>query len=131
MKEYYRITTDVVMAEPCTRKEFEDLIDWHPPLQEGESPDDKGYRIEDALGTSWMTVEQFNKSHTVGIAPWMWKEVQDDSDVEDLSFKQAVEPAIRYLIKHHTPHTRIVIDYDKAELLQGLDSHNLTEVVPD
>jgi len=34
-------------------------------------------------------------------------------------FKSAVEPAIRYLFKNHNPHTKIFINYDSAELLQG------------
>lgn len=46
-------------------------------------------------------------------------------------FKKAVEPAIRYLLKNHNPHTKILIDYDKAELLQGEQCHNLTDEIPD
>jgi len=47
------------------------------------------------------------------------------------TFEQAVEPAIRYLFKNHNPHTKIYIDYDIAELLQGEKVHNLTKEIPD
>lgn len=46
-------------------------------------------------------------------------------------FKQAVEPAIRYLFKNHHPHTKIHIDYDRAELLEGKESCNLSDEIPD
>lgn len=46
-------------------------------------------------------------------------------------FDSAVEPAIRYLFRNHNPHTKIYIDYDIAELLQGQRTHNLTDEVPD
>ena len=46
-------------------------------------------------------------------------------------FKIAVEPAIRYLLKNHNPHTSIFIHYDNAELLIGEECHNLSSEVPD
>lgn len=46
-------------------------------------------------------------------------------------FEKSVEPAIRYLLKNHNPHTKIFIDYDNAELLIGDKNHNLTNEVPD
>ena len=46
-------------------------------------------------------------------------------------FDKAVEPAIRYLFKHHNPHTKIYIDYSTAELLQGQMAHNLKNEIPD
>ncbi len=46
-------------------------------------------------------------------------------------FSKSVEPAIRYLLKTHHPHTKIIIDYDRAELLEGIKSCNLTSEVPD
>ena len=49
----------------------------------------------------------------------------------DNNFKGAVEPAIRYLFNNHNPHTKIYIDYDKAELLQGQQCDDLTAEVPD
>lgn len=53
-----------------------------------------------------------------------FEEVQND-------FDKAVEPAIRYLLKNHNPHTKIYIDYSSAELLQGQQCHNLNKEVPD
>ena len=46
-------------------------------------------------------------------------------------FDKAVEPAIRFLLRHHNPHTKIFIDYSSAELLQGQMCHNLNNEVPD
>lgn len=46
-------------------------------------------------------------------------------------FDKAVEPAIRFLLKHHNPHTKIYIDYSGAELLQGQMVHNLNNEIPD
>lgn len=51
------------------------------------------------------------------------------SDKSD--FDKAVEPAIRYLLRHHNPHTKIHIDYSVAELLQGQMVHNLNNEIPD
>ena len=53
------------------------------------------------------------------------------NEVDDTSFDKSVEPAIRYLLKNYNPHTKIFIDYDNAELLQGEKCHNLTSEVPD
>jgi hypothetical protein len=55
-------------------------------------------------------------------------EQNDDGKDE---FEKAVEPAIRYLFKNHDPHTKIYINYDNAELLQGRKCHNLNDEVPD
>ena len=46
-------------------------------------------------------------------------------------FKKAVEPAIRYLLKNHDPHTKIIIDYSNAELVQGQKCCNLNNEIPD
>lgn len=46
-------------------------------------------------------------------------------------FDEAVEPAIRYLLKNWHPHTSIYIHYDTAELLIGEKCHNLSNEVPD
>lgn len=59
---------------------------------------------------------------------------QTDSPIEiksNLDFNKAVEPAIRYLLQNHNPHTKIHIDYSSAELLQGQMCHNLNEEIPD
>jgi len=47
------------------------------------------------------------------------------------SFDKAVEPAIRYLLENHNPHTKIYIDYSNAELLSGEKNHNLNNEIPD
>lgn len=49
----------------------------------------------------------------------------------NLDFNKAVEPAIRYLLQNHNPYTKIYIDYENAELLEGVKSYNLKNEVPD
>lgn len=59
---------------------------------------------------------------------------QTNSPIEiksNLDFNKAVEPAIRYLLQNHNPHTKIYIDYENAELLEGVKSYNLKNEVPD
>jgi len=51
--------------------------------------------------------------------------------VDNKEFNNAVEPAIRYLLQNHNPHTSIYIHYDNAELLTGEKCHNLSSEVPD
>ena len=49
----------------------------------------------------------------------------------DIDFEKAVNPAIRYLLQNHNPHTKIYIDYDKAEMVEGIGCYNLSNEVPD
>lgn len=59
---------------------------------------------------------------------------QTNSPIEiksNLDFNKAVEPAIRYLLQNHNPHTKIYIDYENAQLLEGVKSYNLNNEVPD
>jgi hypothetical protein len=51
--------------------------------------------------------------------------------VNNKEFNNAVEPAIRYLLQNHNPHTSIYIHYDTAELLNGIKVHDLANEVPD
>lgn len=51
--------------------------------------------------------------------------------VPNNDFNKSVEPAIRYLLQNHNPHTSIYIHYDTAELLTGEKCHNLSNEVPD
>lgn len=60
----------------------------------------------------------------------MCEDEESESESEN-EFNKAVEPAIRYLLKNHNPHTKIYIDYDNAELLQGEQCHNLNEEIID
>lgn len=58
----------------------------------------------------------------------------EDNDKEHLcrdDFESAVEPAIRYLLNNHHPHAKIVIDYERAELLHGQIGHVLKNEIPD
>jgi len=47
------------------------------------------------------------------------------------TFESSVEPAIRFLLKNHDPHTKIYIDYSRAELLGGQQTYNLDKEIPD
>ena len=58
---------------------------------------------------------------------WLEKKIIKDSN----DFNLSVEPAIRYLLKNHNPHTKIIIDYDNAELLSSGKCHNLKNEIPD
>lgn len=53
------------------------------------------------------------------------------TDFIDDDFNKAVEPAIRYLLNNHDPHTKIYIDYSSAELLQSQQCRNLNDEIPD
>ncbi len=57
--------------------------------------------------------------------------MEKEQEKMDLEFKEAVEPAIRYLLKNHNPHTKIYIDYSTAELLCGEKCHNLNNEITD
>lgn len=46
-------------------------------------------------------------------------------------FDKAVEPAIRFLLRNHNPHTKIYVNYSGAELLQGQMVHSLSSEIPD
>lgn len=58
-------------------------------------------------------------------------DIKERFTADKSDFDKAVEPAIRYLLRHHDPHTKIHIDYSSAELLQGQICHNLNEEIPD
>lgn len=53
------------------------------------------------------------------------------SIINNDDFKKAVEPAIRYLLNNHNPHTKIIIDYSNAELVQSQKCCNLNNEIPD
>lgn len=58
---------------------------------------------------------------------WLEQKINIKRDDFDIS----VEPAIRYLLNNHNPHTKIIIDYSNAELVQGQMCHNLNNEIPD
>lgn len=58
-------------------------------------------------------------------------EIEERFTSDKSDFDEAVEPAIRFLLRHHNPHTKIHIDYSSAELLQGQMCHNLNNEIPD
>lgn len=47
------------------------------------------------------------------------------------TFEENVEPSIIYLLKNHHPHSSIVVNYENAELLEGVKSFVLSDKVPD
>lgn len=58
-------------------------------------------------------------------------DIKERFTADKSDFDKAVEPAIRFLLRHHSPHTKIYIDYSGAELLQGQMCHNLNNEIPD
>lgn len=58
-------------------------------------------------------------------------DIKERFSADKNDFDKAVEPAIRFLLRHHNPHTKIYIDYSGAELLQGQMCHNLNSEIPD
>ena len=58
-------------------------------------------------------------------------DIKERFTADKSDFDKAVEPAIRFLLRHHNPHTKIYIDYARAELLQGQMCHDLKNEIPD
>jgi hypothetical protein len=58
-------------------------------------------------------------------------DIKERFTADKSDFDKSVEPAIRFLLRHHNPHTKIYIDYSGAELLQGRMCHNLDNEIPD
>lgn len=77
-----------------------------------------GKSLLDFEGFQYLTIDQ-------------WAELFLDEPKEDSEFEKAVKPAIRYLLKNYNLHTKIMIDYDTAELLSGEASVSLSNEVPD
>lgn len=59
------------------------------------------------------------------------KKTQKQLEKDREEFNKAVEPAIRYLLKHWYPHASIIVNYDTAILVTAEMNHNLTKEVPD
>ena len=66
----------------------------------------------------------------LGYVGWLENKLLKFDEAKD-DFEKAVEPAIRYLLKNCNPHTKIYIDYNTAELLQGQQCYNLDDEIPD
>ena len=58
-------------------------------------------------------------------------DIKERFSADKNDFDKAVEPAIRFLLRHHNPHTKIHINYSSAELLQGQMCYNLNSEIPD
>lgn len=46
-------------------------------------------------------------------------------------FEVAVEQVMKYLADNHHPHTKVIIDSDSAELVEGIRTHRTDEFVKD
>ena len=88
------------------------------------------------MGTNNLLHEFFNSKSDASKLEATEQE-QLEKDFEDWynekmkNFEFAVEPAICYLLKNRHPHCSIIIHYDSAELVEGLQCHSLTSEVPD
>jgi hypothetical protein len=47
------------------------------------------------------------------------------------SFSFIVDPVIKYLAENHHPHTKIIIESDKAELVESINSHTTDKFILD
>lgn len=50
-------------------------------------------------------------------------------DNEEL--KSSVEAVMKYLAENHHPHTKVIIDSDSAELVEGLATHRTEKFIKD
>lgn len=46
---------------------------------------------------------------------------------KDQEFRNMVQPLVEYLKKNHSPHTKIIIDCDRAEIVEGVQVENFTD----
>lgn len=51
--------------------------------------------------------------------------------LESEKFKSSVEAVMKYLAENHHPHTKVIIDSDSAELVEGLATHRTDELIKD
>jgi hypothetical protein len=47
------------------------------------------------------------------------------------TFEEAVEVVMAYLAENHHPHTKVIIDSDSAELVEGLATHRTEKFIKD
>ena len=59
------------------------------------------------------------------------KEFEEWYNEKMKDFNSSVEPAIRYLLKNHNPHSAINVNYDSTVLYSGEKCHNLTNEIPE
>lgn len=51
--------------------------------------------------------------------------------LDNEQFKSAVESVMKYLAKNHHPHTKVIIDSDSAELVEGIVIHRTDKFIKD
>jgi len=47
------------------------------------------------------------------------------------SFEDAVNPVMKWLAQNHHPHTTIIVEGNRAELVEGVECVNTDEFIPD
>jgi len=51
--------------------------------------------------------------------------------LDNEQFKSAAESVMQYLAENHHPHTKVIIDSDSAELVEGLATHRTEKFIKD
>ena len=51
--------------------------------------------------------------------------------LENEQFKSSVEAVMKWLAENHHPHTKVIIDSDSAELVEGLATHRTDKFIKD
>ncbi|WP_253378578.1 hypothetical protein [unidentified bacterial endosymbiont] len=51
--------------------------------------------------------------------------------LDNEEFKSSVEAVMKYLAENHHPHTKVIIDSDSAELVEGLATHRTEKFIKD
>ena len=51
--------------------------------------------------------------------------------LDNEQFKSAVESVMQYLSENHHPHTKVIIDSDSAELIEGIATHRTDKFIKD
>lgn len=59
------------------------------------------------------------------------KDFQEWHDKKSLSFVEVTEPVMKYISKYWNPMTRVIIDCNMAELLEGQLTHNNNSFIKD
>lgn len=55
--------------------------------------------------------------------PGIVNKVDEPLEAQELRFRLAAEPLMRYLGHTHHPHTKVIVDSDTAELVEGIRTH--------
>lgn len=64
-------------------------------------------------------------------APGIANRGDEPLEVQEQRFRLAAEPLMRYLGHTHHPHTKVIVDSDSAELVEGIRTHHTNKFILD